>query len=216
MQLAIRTAGTMMLGTDSVAALPSRLHVVRAERAAVEVSDEDLVERLRAGEVAAYDLLVQRHMRSAFSIAYRLLGQREDAEDLVQDAFMVALDKIDTFRAGHRFAPWFFRILVNRGLNARKSRSLRQTDALPAEISAHEPTPHAEAERTQMRERIDIALAALPERQRTIVRLFELEGFSSPEIAEILELSDGTVRWHLHQARQTLRQSLASYARRNS
>jgi RNA polymerase sigma-70 factor (ECF subfamily) len=217
MQVAISADGPMILGTDASAALPARLHAVRAsERAVTEVADEELVERLRAGDVAAYDTLVNRHMRSAFSVAYRLLGQREDAEDLVQDAFMVALEKIDSFRAGHRFAPWFFRILVNRGLNARKSRSLRQTDALPAELSTREPTPHAEAERTEMRERLDVALAALPERQRTIVRLFELEGFSSPEIAEILELSDGTVRWHLHQARQTLRQSLAPYARRNS
>jgi RNA polymerase sigma-70 factor, ECF subfamily len=204
-----------MLATDA-AALPSQLRVARREeRVVAEVADEELVERLRAGDVAAYDQLVQRHMRSAFSIAYRLLGQREDAEDLVQDAFMVALEKIDTFRDGHRFAPWFFRILVNRGLNARKARSLRQTDALPTEISTREPTPHVEAERSQLRERIDAAVAVLPERQRTIVKLFELEGFSSPEIAEMLELSDGTVRWHLHQARQTLRQALAPFARRN-
>ena len=205
----------MMLGTDA-AALPSQLRVVRQdERVVSEVTDEEHVERLRNGEVAAYDQIVSRHMRSAFSIAYRLLGQREDAEDLVQDAFMVALEKIDTFREGNRFAPWFFRILVNRGLNARKARALRQTDALPAEISTREPTPHVEAERSELRERIEAAVAVLPDRQRAIVKLFELEGFSSPEIAEMLELSDGTVRWHLHQARQTLRVSLAPFARRN-
>ena len=72
-----------------------------------------------------------------------------------------------------------------------------------------------EAERTQLRERLEAAVSVLPERQRAIVKLFELEGFSSPEIAEMLELSDGTVRWHLHQARQTLRQALAPFARRN-
>jgi len=198
------------------ATLPSQLRVVRQqERVVAEITDEELVERLRKGDVAAYDQIVKRHMRSAFSIAYRLLGQREDAEDLVQDAFMVALEKIDSFRDGNRFAPWFFRILVNRGLNARKARALRQTDALPTEISTREPTPHVEAERSQLRERLEAAVAVLPERQRAIVKLFELEGFSSPEIAEMLELSDGTVRWHLHQARQTLRQALAPFARRN-
>ena len=212
----ISAGAAVMAGTDA-AALPSPLRVVRQEaRVATEVADEELVERLRDGDVAAYDQIVNRHMRTAFSIAYRLLGQREDAEDLVQDAFMVALEKIDTFREGNRFAPWFFRILVNRGLNARKSRSLRQTDALPPDISTREPTPHVEAERSEMRDHIDAAVAVLPERQRTIVKLFELEGFSSPEIAEMLELSDGTVRWHLHQARQTLRQALAPFARRNS
>jgi RNA polymerase sigma-70 factor, ECF subfamily len=199
------------------AALPLPLKIARPETLSTveEISDEDLVERVRGGEIAAYDGLVSRHMRSAFSVAFRLLGQREDAEDLVQDAFMVALEKIDTFREGHRFAPWFFRILVNRGLNARKARSLRQTDALPAEVSSGGPSPHTEAERSELREQLAIAMATLPERQQTIVKLFELEGFTSPEIAAILELSDGTVRWHLHQARQTLRKALAPFARRN-
>jgi RNA polymerase sigma-70 factor, ECF subfamily len=206
----------MPIATDS-AALPLPLRIARPEtRSSVEeFSDEDLVARVRGGEVAAYDGLVSRHMRSAFSVAFRLLGQREDAEDLVQDAFMVALEKIETFREGHRFAPWFFRILVNRGLNARKARSLRQTDALPAEVSSGGPSPHTEAERSELRDQLTAALATLPERQQTIVKLFELEGFTSPEIAEILELSDGTVRWHLHQARQTLRKDLAPFARRN-
>lgn len=215
MEIAISAGGLMATGTDA-AVLPSQLPAVRAsERAVAEVTDEELVERIRAGDVAAYDSLVTKHMRSAFSIAYRVLGQREDAEDLVQEAFMVALQKIDTFREGGRFAPWFFRILVNRGLNARKSRSLRQTDALPEELSTREPTPHVEAERSEIRDRLKVAMAGLPERQQTVVRLFELEGFTSPEIADMLELSDGTVRWHLHQARQALRIALAPYARRD-
>ena len=214
MEAAIRADGRMIVATEPKPL--SKPHVLaEPERVAAEVADEELVERVRVGDFAAYDTLVARHMRSAFAIAYRVLGQREDAEDLVQDAFMVALEKIDTFRDGHRFAPWFFRILVNRGLNARKARSLRQMDALPTELSTREPTPHVEAERSQLRERIEAAVAVLPERQRTIVKLFELEGFSSPEIADMLELSDGTVRWHLHQARQTLRQALAPFARRH-
>jgi RNA polymerase sigma-70 factor, ECF subfamily len=211
-------ADRMMPVVGDTAVLPLPLKTARHEtRSAVEeISDEDLVERVRNGEIAAYDTLVTRHMRSAFSVAFRLLGQREDAEDLVQDAFMVALEKIDTFREGHRFAPWFFRIIVNRGLNARKARSLRQMDALPAEVSSGGPSPHTDAERSELREQLSAAMATLPERQQTIVKLFELEGFTSPEIAQILELSDGTVRWHLHQARQTLRQVLAPFARRNS
>ena len=67
---------------------------------------------------------------------------------------------------------------------------------------------------TELRERLRRAMDALPERQRVIVELFELEGFGGPEIAEILEISDGTVRWHLHEARKTLRRALAPYERR--
>lgn len=213
---AVVPGGGRMIAATEPTTLPKRHVLQESGRVAAEVADEELVERVRGGDFAAYDTLVARHMRSAFAIAYRVLGQREDAEDLVQDAFMVALEKIDTFREGHRFAPWFFRILVNRGLNARKARSLRQTDALPAEAAAREPTPHVHAERTELRERLQVAMSTLPERQQVIVRLFELEGYTSPEIAEMLQLSDGTVRWHLHQARQALRATLAPFARSTS
>jgi RNA polymerase sigma-70 factor, ECF subfamily len=191
------------------------LHVpLRAEAPAQSVDDEAvLVERVRAGDAAAFEVLVNRYLRRAFSVAYRLLGQKEDAEDLVQEAFMAVLQRIDTFQAGRPFAPWFFRILVNRGLNARKARSLRAVDDIPDTAAHHGPSPEREAERTELGERLRSAMERLPERQRTIVQLFDLEGMAGPEIAEILEISDGTVRWHLHEARKTLRQALAPYAR---
>jgi RNA polymerase sigma-70 factor (ECF subfamily) len=181
----------------------------------VEIDDTELVERVRGGDVDAFDILVTRHMRRAYSVAYRLLGQREDAEDLVQEAFMVALDKIDTFQAGRSFSPWFYRILVNRGLNSRKSRSLRRMDALPAEISDARRSPLRDAEQSELREQLKKVLEILPPRQKAIVELFELEGFTSLEIAEMLGLSDGTVRWHLHQARGKLREALEPFVRRN-
>jgi RNA polymerase sigma-70 factor (ECF subfamily) len=180
------------------------------------VDDEPaLVERVRRGDSAAFDALVGRYMRRAFAVAYRLLGNREDAEDLVQDAFMAVLQKIDTFERGRGFSPWFFRILVNRGLNARKARALRTTDEIPAAAAAGGFSPERQAEQTELRDRLRCALATLPERQRVIVELFELEGFGSTQIAEILEIADGTVRWHLHEARKALRQALAAYDRKD-
>lgn len=181
-----------------------------------ELHEPELVERVRHGDSAAFDLLVQRYLRRAFSVAYRLLGQREDAEDLVQETFLAVLEKIDTFQSGRSFGPWFYRILINRGLNARKARSLRHTEDLPPDVPTSARSPLRETEQAELREYLAGALDELPERQRIIVRLFELEGFTSMEIAEILELSDGTVRWHLHQARQKLREALAPFARRNS
>jgi len=172
-----------------------------------------LAERVRQGDAAAFDTLVNRYMRRAFAVAYRLMGQKEDAEDLVQDAFLTVLQRIDTFEAGRPFSPWFFRILVNRGLNARKARSLRAVEAIPETAAAGGPSPERAAERMELRDRLAAAMEALPERQRVIVQLFELEGFGGPEIAEILEISDGTVRWHLHEARKTLRRALAPYER---
>lgn len=173
--------------------------------------DAQLAERVRRGDAGAFDQLVTRHMRRAFGVAYRLLGQREDAEDLVQEAFLAVLERIDTFQAGRSFAPWFYRILVNRGLNARRSRSLRTTDEIPESAASASVAPDRAAEQGELREELRTALDALPERQRTVVELFELEGFSSPEIAGILEISEGTVRWHLHEARKVLRRALAPF-----
>jgi RNA polymerase sigma-70 factor, ECF subfamily len=172
-----------------------------------------LAERVRTGDAAAFETLANRYMRRAFAVAYRLMGQKEDAEDLVQEAFMAVLQRIGTFEPGRPFAPWFFRILVNRGLNARKARSLRAVDQIPDGTAARGPTPEREAERSELRQRLRLAMDSLPERQRVIVELFELEGFGGPEIAEILEISDGTVRWHLHEARKTLKKALAPYER---
>lgn len=188
--------------------LPGEDRVVAHEPAAGP-SDEELVERVRRGDAQSFELLVTRHMKRAFAIGYRLLGQREDAEDLVQDAFIAALQKIDTFREGARFGPWFYRIVVNRGLNSRKSRSLRHTEALPEALTARTPSPLREAERGELRELLTAAMARLTERQREIVQLFEIDGFTSPEIADMLDMPDGTVRWHLHEARQALREALS-------
>lgn len=172
--------------------------------------DSALVERVRGGDVAAFDQLVQRHMNRAFAVAYRLLGHREDAEDLVQDAFIQALDKIDTFERGRPFAPWFFRILTNRGLNARQSRALRTMSDVPEDTASALGSPEHDAERGELRERLREAVAKLPERQQLIVQLFEIDGWTSGEIAAALGISDGTVRWHLHEARRLLRAELES------
>jgi RNA polymerase sigma-70 factor, ECF subfamily len=179
-----------------------------AEHSIETARDARLVERVRRGDAEAYGELVAAHMRRAFSIAYRLLGHREDAEDVVQDAFLRALERIGTLQRDRPFRPWFYRVVVNQALNFRRARSVRATEPLPEQRQATTPSPAAAAEHAALRDRVHTALAALPERQRTIVQLAELEGMNSREIAEILEVSAGTVRWHLHEARRALRAAL--------
>jgi RNA polymerase sigma-70 factor (ECF subfamily) len=197
-----------------VGAVGLRLEDAGAVSIPAELTDAQLAQRVQRGDAAAFDTLVIRHMRRAHGVAMRLLGQSEDAEDLVQDAFVAALQKIDTFDTERDFAPWFYRILVNRCLNARKARSRRHTVDLPGEVATSAASPLVETERSELRAQLQRAMAQLPERQRIIVTMFDLEGFSSPEIADVLEISDGTVRWHLHQARRALREALEPYARR--
>jgi RNA polymerase sigma-70 factor (ECF subfamily) len=165
---------------------------------------------VQAGDTAAFDLLVRRYMRPAFAVAYRVLGHREDAEDVVQEAFLAALANIRTFDTARRFGPWLYRIVVTRGLNFRKARSRRTTEALDdGGVPSALPGPAADAEQDGLRATIAEALSRLPERQRMVVQLFDLDGFSGAEIGAMLGISPGTVRWYLHEARQALRGMLA-------
>jgi RNA polymerase sigma-70 factor (ECF subfamily) len=168
------------------------------------------IARVQDGDTAAFDLLVRRYMRPAFAVAYRVLGHREDAEDVVQEAFLAALTAIGSFDTSRRFGPWLYRIVVTRGLNFRKSRSRRATETLEdGGAASPAPGPAVDAERAGLRAAVAEALERLPERQRMVVQLFELDGFSGAEIAAMLGLSPGTVRWYLHEARQALRGMLA-------
>ncbi len=166
--------------------------------------------RVQGGDLEAYDLLVRRYMRSAFAVAYRLLGHREDAEDVVQEAFLAALAGIAGFDVTRRFGPWLHRIVLTRGLNFRKARSRRTMQSVDdAGLASAAPGPVADAEQAGLRATVGAALDRLPERQRLVVQLFELDGFSGAEIAATLGISPGTVRWYLHEARQALRGMLA-------
>lgn len=187
-----------------------------ADAGRADVAETALIDAARRGDAAAFDRLVERHMRRAYAVAYRLLDHRQDAEDLVQDAFMAALAKLDTFERGRRFGPWLMRIVVNRGLNVRKARALRRTEPIPPTIPLNGASPLESAERSELRSRIERAVAELPEKQRLIVQLFELDGFTSPEIAGMLDMAEGTVRWHVHQARQSLRAALEPHSGRTS
>ncbi len=199
-------AGVLAVGDEMAAAVMPLQPILPPAQ-----DDAALVTRARAGELDAFDVLVLHYMDRAYAVALRLMRQREDAEDLVQDAFVQALQMLDRFDAGRPFGPWFFRILVNRGLNLRRSRKVRTTEEMPADVPAAEDTPARLFERSELRERLCAAIEELPERERLVVELFELEGFDSAQIADILEMPRGTVRWHLHEARRTLRRQLAAF-----
>ena len=177
--------------------------------AEVEPSDGRLVQAVLGGDGRAFELLVRRHDRRAFSLAFRLLGHREDAEDVVQESFVAALEALERFDVTRPFGPWFYRIVVNRSLNARKARSRRSTEAIPDDAPASTASPERAAEAAEARKTVFKALESLTERQRHVVEMIELEGLSGPEVAEVLGIPEGTVRWHLHSARKALRAALA-------
>lgn len=180
------------------------------DRLATLARDSALVGRVRNGDRSAFDGLVHAYMRQAFQLAYRVVGHREDAEDLVQEAFLAAYQYLDSFDASRPFGPWLMRIVLNRGANLRRARSRRETEP---ETDAVSPLPSAleDSERAEARVQLASAMATLSERQRVIVTLFDVDGLTSTEIGEMLDLSAGTVRWHLHEARRTLRGLLSRF-----
>jgi RNA polymerase sigma-70 factor (ECF subfamily) len=180
-----------------------------ARRAAIE-RDAALIERVRAGDRAAFDPLVQTYMRHAFRMAYRMVGHREDAEDLVQESFLAAYQYLDSFDVTRPFGPWLTRIVMNRGANLRRSRARRETEPETDAVSSA-PSALDDSTRAEMRDVLTQAMATLNERQRMIVILFDVDGLTSTEIGEQLELAPGTVRWHLHEARRILRGALSRF-----
>jgi len=168
------------------------------------------IRRVQAGDAEAFDPIVRRYLRTAYTVAFRVVGHREDAEDVVQEAFLAALANIESFDTSRRFGPWLYRIVMTRGLNFRKSRSRRAAEPLDdAGLASNDASPAAAAEQAGLKATVATALSRLPERQRMVVQLFELDGFSGAEIAKMLGVSPGTVRWYLHEARQSLRRMLA-------
>lgn len=180
------------------------------DRIAAAERDGALVARARAGDSAAFDTLVRTYMEQAFRVAYRVVGHREDAEDLVQESFMAAHQYLDSFEMGRPFGPWLVRIVLNRGSNLRRSRTRRGTEPEVDGISTA-PSGLDESERSDTGKILQDALGTLSERQRMIVTLFDVDGLTSAEIGEMMDLAPGTVRWHLHEARRHLRGVLSRF-----
>jgi RNA polymerase sigma-70 factor, ECF subfamily len=180
------------------------------ERVAAAERDGALVRRAREGVQGAFDVLVRTYMEQALRVAYRVVGHREDAEDLVQESFLAAYQYLDSFEIGRPFGPWLIRIVLNRGSNLRRARARRSMQPETDGVS-DAPSALDETERVDTGRILRDALATLSERQRLIVTMFEVDGLTSTEIGEMLELAPGTVRWHLHEARRVLRGALADY-----
>jgi RNA polymerase sigma-70 factor, ECF subfamily len=170
--------------------------------------------RVGLGDRAAFEELVRRHVRPAVRLAERLLGDDSEAEDVVQESFLAVLEGADRYDASRAFAPWFYRIVANRCSNLRRSRSRQPTDRLSSSVASPLPGPERDTERSLLRDRLAAGLVALPDRQREVLLLYDVDGFTGPEIAALLGVSAATVRWHLHQARAAMRGLLGGDADR--
>ena len=185
------------------------------------VSDLDLVRRVQEqDDLKAYEVLVKRYEKEAFGLAYTLVGNREDAADILQESFFNLYRSIKMFRGESSFRTYFFRLLVNRCRDAQRKKSVLGRIFLGRIFVSEEEefpegttlkTPPEEMAKTEIGQRIEEAMRQLSWRQRTIVALKLLDGMKIREIAVLTELSPGTVKAHLFQAISKMRQALAQY-----
>lgn len=172
------------------------------------MTDRELVRAVRRGDGKAFDQLVRRYLRPALAVAWEFTESRDDAEDVVQDAFHRALRGLNSYDDSRPFRPWFFQIVRNVGRNAAAWRKRWSSEPLAETLPAHEPSALSEIERWEVRRRISDGLELLSPMQRSCFRLCDIEGYGAGEVAEMLGLSDSTVRVHLFRARRALRATL--------
>ncbi len=165
--------------------------------------DRELVRRSRRGDPAALEELVLLTTGRAYRLALRIVGDRDEAEDVVQEAYVRVFRALPRFREEARFETWLHRIVVNAALNHLRKRGrfgeVVQVDDLDAQ------TPDRGAERAEDRDALERALAALPPGQRTAVLLKDVYDLSCREIGEELGIEEGAVKVRLHRARKRLR-----------
>ncbi len=175
--------------------------------------DGELVARWQAGDQSAFEALIRRHERRVFGLLMRMLGNRQDAEDVAQEAFLSLHRHGHRFRHQARFSTFVFRVAANAALNrrrtlGRKNARIRQLK-LRQEAGSDLPTtprdPEAQVAGAEIQIQVQEALSRLPEDLRMATVLYDIEGLSYREIATVLKIPEGTVKSRIHRARSALR-----------
>jgi RNA polymerase sigma-70 factor (ECF subfamily) len=194
----------------------------------VAADEKALLDRLRAGDDAAYEELVRAHAGRLLAVARRYLPVEEDARDAVQDAFLSAFRAVDRFEGNSRLSTWLHRIVVNASLMKLRTRRRKPEtpidDLLPGFLEdGHLEEPASEwrelsdeaLSRKETRALIQDAVAQLPESYRNVLQLRDIEGFDTEETARATGISANAVKTRLHRARQALRGLLEPELRRS-
>ena len=182
-------------------------------------SDEELVRQSRRGDRVAFQTLVEKYQKRVYAVAYGLLGNREDALDAAQEAFVKAHRSLGRFKGKSSFYTWLYRITVNAAIDLGRKRAQRDEIEFREELEPDEEkgrypvapaseNPADRLMRKELGEVIEDAIGKLPPDQRTAVMLREIEGLSYKEIADVFMCSLGRVKSRLHEARQKLNAAL--------
>jgi RNA polymerase sigma-70 factor (ECF subfamily) len=171
------------------------------------MSERAIVIAAQRGSNDAFSALVRIHQRRAYAIVRAIVLSHEDAEDAVQEGFLHAHRALDRFRPDQPFGAWLYRIMANAALDLVRRRKVRMAEELPETI----PMPFRDpAESGELRERLQDALTHLTHRQRAVIVMHDVEGFTHGEIGRTLGIPEGTARSDLHHARAALRKLLGN------
>jgi RNA polymerase sigma-70 factor, ECF subfamily len=171
--------------------------------------------RLRAGEAQAFEEMVKTYQHRVYGVALRMMGNRAEAEEVAQEAFLRAHGAIAEFRGDARLSTWLYaitsRLCLNRLASGEHRMVRRRSDAIEVLAAREGDEPGGDLERSEREGALHRAIAELPEDRRVVVVLRDLEGLSYDEIAGVLGLEPGTVRSRLHRARLDLKEKLERY-----
>ena len=189
--------------------------VPASQAKAIAFADDALVDRARRGDMQAFGLLVTKYQDRLFNMVYRMCSNRQDAEELAQEALVRALEKLWQFNRQSQFYTWLFRIAVNLVISHRRRASRIRWQPLD---EGHEPSarasgrrvesPEAAAMNAELNRRLELALDRLDDEFRLLVVLRDVEDMNYQQIAEVMEVPVGTVKSRLHRARCALREEL--------
>jgi RNA polymerase sigma-70 factor, ECF subfamily len=178
--------------------------------AASREDERQFVLAAQSGDTSAFAQLVRRHQQRAYAVARAVLLSHEDAEDAVQEGFLHAHRALSRFRPDQPFGAWLHRIISNAALDLARRRKVRDTDEL---VDTHASPFRDPAEADELHDRLRSALSRLPDRQRSVLVLHDVEGYKHAEIGAMLGIPEGTARSDLHHARAAMRSILGTLRR---
>lgn len=182
-------------------------------------NEQLLLVRSKAGDIAAFEMLIEAYQKKIFNLAYRIAGNYDDAGDLTQEALIRIFRSIANFKEQSSFSTWVYRITTNVCLDDIRKKKNRKVLSLDEEIHledgemkrqimSDDPLPDEVAEKEELRRIVNNSIDSLPEDQRLVIALRDIQGLSYEEIARVLDCPSGTVKSRINRARQALRNVL--------
>ncbi len=183
------------------------------------MDEERLIKRAQNGDSKAFEMLIEAHFKKIYNIAYRIAGNPDDASDMTQEVMIKLFRNINSFGGNSKFSTWVYRVATNTCLDELKKLRRHSAYSINSEINTGEgeflyevedtsPTPDLEVERGELSDMVEKAITALNPEHRAIITLRDIQEFSYEEIANILNISEGTVKSRISRARMQLKKIL--------